>query len=62
MERNCSNCYHAGPGDVFECFDCWDYSNWIDICAYSKEKKGVCKDEMARKAEQDGDDRHLIYA
>lgn len=56
MERNCSNCYHAGPGDAFECFDCWEYSNWIDICAYSKEKKGVCKDEMAREAEQDGDD------
>lgn len=56
MEKNCSDCYHAGPGDALECLDCWDYSNWIDICAYSKEKKGDNTNEMARKAKQDGDD------
>lgn len=56
MEQNCSNCYHAGPGDTFECLDCWNFSNWIDICAYSRDKKEVYDNEMARKAEQDGDD------
>lgn len=56
MKHDCSNCFYGGPGDPFECWDCWNYSHWIDICAYSKNEKGMDDNEVARKTEQDGDD------
>lgn len=34
LEDLCGHCFHAGPGDPYECWDC-DGSNFIDICSFT---------------------------
>lgn len=34
MEDLCGNCFHAGPGDSYECWYC-NGDHFIDICSFT---------------------------
>lgn len=55
MKHDCSNCFYGGPGDPFECWDCWNGSRWVDICGASAEIKED-NNEMERQTASDGSD------